>query len=404
MGIVKSFARIGALTSIAILISLTAAPLDPVRADEVVASDVSSGLVAESNAVAISAVPTAVANRPGTITVTKHGERSVTLFAKGERIRRVLAPGSRPAVFRGLTPGRIYTVAVGGQAIGAVVALRAPSAASALQVRSTGSPTTVSLAWKHRSTAATGGGRIRYDITATSRTAPTVRTSTIGRRRAQLTGLDPEALYVFSVQPRNSAGPGRASTARMSRTLAQITGGVEKAAPVASTDTTAPSQPEPEPAPPSTPASAPAAAPAPAPSPAPAPGPRTTTIWVCPDGYSELAGQCAMSMAYTYHTETETLPYTYTWTKVGSHQESSGGSCDYLPNPNSPTGFDIYCPPPITVDDYANVKDATPTGYTDNGSEWVKEIEVKDTAPQGYADDGTQWIKTTAKVARQVTA
>jgi hypothetical protein len=77
-----------------------------------------------------------------------------------------------------------------------------------------------------------------------------------------------------------------------------------------------------------------------------------------------------------------------------------------LPNPNSPTGLDIYCPPgwDETVQDYGNVKDATPSGYTDNGTAWVKEVQVKDTAPVGYADSGASWVKTVGKTATTVQA
>ena len=50
------------------------------------------------------------------------------------------------------------------------------------------------------------------------------------------------------------------------------------------------------------------------------------------------------------------------------------------------------------------MKDATPTGYTDTGTAWVKDVQVKDTAPIGYADTGTAWVKTVGKVAQVVPA
>ena len=73
---------LSALTALSI-IAATPATADEVPANDVIASDTS---VAEA-APAIAVVPTAVASRPRTITVTNHGGRSVTLFAKGERIR-----------------------------------------------------------------------------------------------------------------------------------------------------------------------------------------------------------------------------------------------------------------------------------------------------------------------------
>ena len=46
------------------------------------------------------------------------------------------------------------------------------------------------------------------------------------------------------------------------------------------------------------------------------------------------------------------------------------------------------------------VRDATPTGYTDTGTNWQK----RDPAPEGYLDSGTQWVLTVPKVARVVPA
>lgn len=379
---------LGALAAGALVLGIAA----PASAGEVIAAEtvaVAPAATTPSGAVGLD-VPTAVASRPRTITVTNHKGKSVVLFAKGEQIRRNLAPGSKPATFSDLTAGRIYTVSVGGQPIGTVVALDAPSAASGLRVSTTDRTGTVALEWSHRATRTTGGADIEYVVAASSPTAADVTTVVKAAHTAELSGLDPQALYSFSVTPRNNAGSGKATKASMTRTLAQLAGTPSKT-------TETPAAPEVKRAE-STPV------PAPAPAPAPAPGPSTRTIWVCPDGYSEAAGQCQTTRAYTFHSETETRAYTYTWTKVGSHQEPSGEPCNYLPNPNSPTGLDIYCPPPRTVDDFANVKDATPSGYTDNGSAWVRTVQVKDTAPTGYADDGTQWVKTAAKVERVVPA
>jgi hypothetical protein len=127
-------------------------------------------------------------------------------------------------------------------------------------------------------------------------------------------------------------------------------------------------------------------APAPASPPAPAAPPATRTIYVCPDGFVDAGTSCTKTIAYTF----STITYTF-------HTETSpGGPCNYLPNPNSPTGLDIYCPPPIV----STVKDATPAGYTDNGTAWIK----RDATPTGYTDNGSAWVTTTAKVAREVPA
>jgi len=377
---------LGAVAAGALLLGIAS----PASAGEVIAAETVAVAPAASTSSGTAAldVPTAIASKPRTITVTNHKGKSVVLFAKGEQIRRNLAPGSKAATFSGLTAGRVYTVSVGGQPIGTVVALDTPTAASGLRVSTTDRPGTVALEWSHRATRTTGGSDIEYVVSATSPTAADVTAVVRGARTAELSGLDPQALYSFSVTPRNTAGSGRSTKASMTRTLAQLTGTPSKTVET-------PAAPE---------VKRSDATPVPAPAPAPAPGPTTRTIWVCPDGYSEVAGQCQTTQAYTFHSETETRAYTYTWTKVGSHQEPSGEPCNYLPNPNSPTGLDIYCPPPRTVDDFANVKDGTPSGYTDNGSAWVRTVQVKDTAPTGYADDGTQWVKTAAKVERVVPA
>jgi len=375
---------LGALAAGALVLGIAA----PASAGEVIAAETVAVAPAEttpSGAVALD-VPTAVASRPRTITVTNHKGKSVVLFAKGEQIRRNLAPGSKPATFSGLTAGRIYTVSVGGQPIGTVVALDAPSAASGLRVSTTDRPGTVALEWSHRASRTTGGADIEYVVAASSPTAADVTTVVKAAHKAELSGLDPQALYSFTVTPRNNAGSGKATKASMTRTLAQLAG-----TPAKTTET--PAAPEVKRAEPT---------PVPAPAPAPAPGPSTRTIWVCPDGYSEAAGQCQTTQAYTFHSETETRAYTYTWTQTGTRRNTTNEHCDYLPDGRG--GLNIYCTGAYDEPVYSNVKDATPSGYTDNGSAWVRTVQVKDTAPTGYADDGTQWVKTAAKVERVVPA
>lgn len=371
---------LGAVAAGALLLGIAS----PASAGEVIAAETVAVAPAASTSSGTAAldVPTAIASRPRTITVTNHKGKSVVLFAKGEQIRRNLAPGSKPATFSGLTAGRVYTVSVGGQPIGTVVALDTPTAASGLRVSTTDRPGTVALEWSHRATRTTGGSDIEYVVTATSPTAADVTAVVTGARTAELSGLDPQALYSFSVTPRNSAGSGRSTKASMTRTLAQLTGIPSKtvetpAAPeVKRSDAT--------------------------PVPAPAPGPSTRTIWVCPDGYGEVAGQCQTTLAYTFHSETETRAYTYTWTQTGTRRNTTNQTCGYLPDANGNPVVECWGGYDEPV--YSNVKDGTPSGYTDNGSAWVRTVQVKDAAPTGYADDGTQWVKTAAKVERVVPA
>ena len=310
--------------------------------------------------VAKSPTATAVASLPRGIVVTNHGGKPVTLSSQGKATVTKPRPGNAPATFTGLESGRSYTVSVGGKVIGVVVAVSEPTPATSLVVRATTSPTTVEMSWQAAPTAQTGP--LVYDVTATAEGRPVVKTTVKDALTARLSGLDPRALYTFSVVARNSAGTAVAVSATMTRTLADITGldGDIAVATVKVADL--------------------------APAPAAPPAPSTRTIYVCPDGFVDAGSVCTKTIVYAF----STLAYTF-------HTETSpGGPCNYLPNPNSPTGLDIYCPAPIVN----TVKDATPSGYTDNGTAWIK----RDATPAGYTDNGTAWVTTTAKVAREVPA
>jgi hypothetical protein len=238
-------------------------------------------------------------------------------------------------------------------------------------------------------------------------------------------GLDENARYVFTVTPQVGTFTGPTSRLLMTATLRQLRGlSFAEQLKSVSTTTNAPTtesaittalngivasptaQSSTSSA--STTLSQPAAAPQPAPQPAAAPAaptpPRTRTIYVCPDGFIEVAGTCTTTLAYTY----ETRPYTYTWGVVGWHDVADAYAADMARS----TG--TYCPWGGTYNngglcigatfhrenDYGNIKDPTPAGFTDTGTEWKK----KDVAPAGYTDNGTQWVKTTAKIATEVPA
>lgn len=337
------------------------------------------------------------ADIPSGLTITGTQGKPVTLTAKGQKARTAIGRYGAPVVFTKLTPGRFYTVYVGGTKIGTARPVALPTRAWGLTVSTTSTPGSVSLTWQH--TGSSPQGPVAYVVTATPRGADGqplpgghVVTVTVNGPAAQLTGLDPQVLYTFTVAATNSAGHGEPSTAVMSRTLGDIFGTSDIAT-------------DPAPAPKAAPvAPAPAVVPAPAPAPA---GPSTRTIYVCPVGFVDAGDACTDTRAYTFHTETVTLAYTFHNGVIGSHVVTHPPThCDYLPNPNSPTGLDIYCYGGYdeTVLDYGNVKDATPTGYTDNGTAWVKDVQVKDTAPVGYADSGTAWVKTVGKTATTVPA
>ena len=50
------------------------------------------------------------------------------------------------------------------------------------------------------------------------------------------------------------------------------------------------------------------------------------------------------------------------------------------------------------------VKDAAPSGWSDDGSQHTRTAQVKDAAPAGFSDNGSEWVKTASKVAREVAA
>lgn len=374
---------IRATTALGLAAALLAAAPGLAHADEVVAADAAPPAAAARPGTITAPAITAAASIPRGIVVANHAGRPVTLFAKGEAIRRGAPRGDRPVIFTGLTPGRVYTIEVYGVRVGALRALDRPSPANGLTVRSTATAGTVALTWLHRQTADTGGSTVTYRITAVSRTAPTLR-ATVRQHRASLTGLDPEALYTFTVTPQNSAGAGRATRATMTRPLGR------PAAPTAVPAIPASTQAE----------QVEAAAPIPSAAPPPAPAPTTKSILVCPTGYAETkAGRCESTRPYTF----SYLPYTF-------HEESAGPA----PLLDSYSTSVRACPTGWNLEDYAwvmycrrygptpmvSVKDTAPAAYTDDGTRWVK----KDDAPAGYTDDGTRWIKTVAKEAVVVPA
>lgn len=328
------------------------------------------------------------ANIVNGLTVTGHQGMRVTAAAKGRTTHSVTVSADKPAVLKGLTPGVRYTVRIGGRTVATAIPLAQVGSAAGLRVETTGTPGAVQLTWTHVISAHEGDD-VSYAITAMPLLAdgtdgPAVVTATASGSTTTLTGLDAKARYRFTVTPRNTASAGRPSTATMTTTLGALTG-------------TAPVTPVPAAAP------QPAVV-TPAPAPAPAPGPSTKTIYVCPAGFVPAGDACTDTKAFTFHAET--VAYTFHNGVVGSHvvHHPGEGACSYLPNPNSPTGLDIFCPPgwDETVLDYGNVKDATPAGYTDTGTAWTH--QVKDTAPAGYVDSGTAWVKTVAKVATVVPA
>lgn len=344
---------------------------------------------------------TATASAPGAITVRTEPGAAVSVqpastTAKTTKAITKKADGQGMATFTDLTAGQEYLVRSGDETTTAVPVVPV-GRATKLTARATGDPTSVDLTWQHKATPARGGSAITYLVQATpidpttGKPQPNAKTVTteVSTTRVTLTGLDPAAVYEFSVQAKNQLGTGKPSLARMSEPLASLVQSPVPAAPATTPQTTPKSNTDP--------------APNPAPNPAPQPGPNTRTIYVCPAGYQDAGANCTKTAAYTYTTRAytysdrvETSPYTYRTEVTGPAPIiDSFQTQDVCPGGYNLEDYGaqgkfcrLYGPVPTT-----QVKNAAPAGWTDNGTAYQRTIQVKDATPAGFTDDGTQWIK-----------
>ena len=412
----------------AMLATLTAAPAAAVDARP------ASGMVIAADATAEPAMKAAAivgvdANLPRGLTVSGHAGKPIILTATGTKVRIVKPTGSKPVAITDLIAGKAYRVSVNGKTIGTATPLAVPAATTKLTVATTSTTGAVKLTWTHLP--AKDQGAVEFVATATpigvltAKSAPTPLEVTSRERSAVIDGLDTDTLYEFSVVARNTAASGKASTATMTKPLSALA------------PTAAPATPSPAPtqAPP-----APAAPVASAPAPAKPSGgggssaPAMRTELYCADGYTLADDVCMKTIAYTYTTQTQ--DYTYTtvtpaaiwhgpnsWTTQewdagggGNVTAPADGNCSVLGagwSLQSGNGHWRCIKGGYVTVTHTNpgwweypaayqVKDATPTGWTDNGTAWTR--EVKDTTPTGYADTGAAWVKTIAALTRQVPA
>ncbi len=318
----------------------------------------------------------------GSITITAPAKTKVVASAKKFRETKT-ATTSGTATFNNLTPGVTYTFTTAGQTT-QLRAIGATTPATHLTVFTTDTAGAVTLTWDHKNTITQGD--VNYEITATPAQEPqtdaNLRTKLTLTEHSKdqeftLTGLDTDVLYTFTVTPINALGAGKASSASMAESLHELTG-------LALTVPGTPVTPSPKPAAvPTVPAAQPTQ-------------PTTRTIYVCPDGYTEARALCEQSTPYTYHSETQTRGYSY-------HEEFvvTGWRVDPYPC-SSGTAYPDGCH--VALGYNTQVKDAPPTGWSDNGSGYTRTLEVKDAMPAGYSDNGSSWIKVSAKVAREVAA
>ena len=317
----------------------------------------------------------AVANIVRGITVTGAKGQAVTVRTKGSKPITKKSTTDAPVQFTGLTAGKPYQVLIAGKRIATVTPVNAVGPATNLVVSTTGTEGEVRLTWDHTTNKAEG--QVSYLASATSLTAPPIEIEVTDPKGSILKGLRGNAIYTFTITPMNSAGPGKATRAIMTKSLDEVTG----KRPVAE------AAPKPEPVSQPAPQPVPAPAPAPAPTPAPAPEPATKTIYVCPDGYTEVGDLCEQRRAYTYtdvqRTGTRTIDTTQVYAaNVGPNAQ--GPACPWGGN-LSPSG-DLCVIPGTSTETYT---------YTER---------VKDPAPAGFTDNGTEWVRTAAKIAKVVPA
>ncbi len=397
----------GIVAGMIVSTSLVSAPAaQAAESDAKITQSSNTGVViARDQSVPLTAVPTA----PRAVTVTTSPNTRVTVKAPRSKTRSAKTNAKGLATFTKLKAGKKYTVTADGESATVVPVLKVGRARD-LTIMTTSEPGTITATWAHVASKARGGLTVGYTLTATPvRVAVGVTTGVaVGdpdvpsisvetdSTEAVLRGLDPRVLYSFTVTPHNLLGEGRASVARMDRSLAEVSGIAVPSADDADRDSAGKT-------PSAEPSAAPVAAAPPAPTPAPTRAPQTRTIWVCPDEFTEVDGVCTQNRAYTFHTETETTAYTYHDEFVETnriwhdHAFNPHNGCAYTVHGDRCMGWEIQG---YTT----NVKDAAPSGWTDNGAAYARDVDIKDATPEGWSDNGTEWIRTAAKVARTVPA
>ena len=215
----KNFGAVAA----ALLIGTSFLVAPAANAAQVVATDPAGVVIAQDQTSMLQATPSA----PRAVTVTTEPGTLVTVNAKGVKRQSKVTNKDGQATFTKLKAGKDYTVSANDDAVTVRPVIKV-GRANDLTVMTTDQIGTVDLTWNHKATKARGGDTIGYTITATPATnADTTRepsTREAATADAELSALDPTALYSFSGTPHNALGDGKPSVARMSRSLADITG------------------------------------------------------------------------------------------------------------------------------------------------------------------------------------
>ena len=377
-------------------------------------------VIARDQSVPLTAVPTA----PRAVTVTTSPNTRVTLKAPRTKTRSAKTNNKGIATFTKLKAGKKYTVTADGETMTVVPVLKVGRARD-LTIMTTSEPGTITATWAHATSKARGGLTVGYTLTAMpvevpvgvavgvadggsvgDPDVPTISVET-DSTEAVLRGLDQRVLYSFTVTPHNPLGEGRASVARMDRSLAEVSGIAVPAADDGGSDSL-------EETPSTEPSEEPVATSPPASRPAPNPAPQFKTVWMCPAAFTDVDGVCTQSMDYTFHRQTQTQDYTYTSDR--RLEPCIGSDCPGSQYVNSDTHWDGNCLQGTLHDGRCHwwttgqkwvtyqVKDAPPLGWYDDGSQYATDVDVQDETPSGWTDTGNEWIRITAKVARTIPA
>jgi len=219
----------GVVAGIIVGTSLVSAPAaQAAESDATVTQANATGVViARDQSMPLTAVPTA----PRAVTVTTSPNTRVTLKAPRTKTRSAKTNDKGIATFTKLKAGKKYTVTADGETATVVPVLKVGRARD-LTIMTTSEPGTITATWAHATSKARGGLTIGYTLTATpvgvadgvsdgDPDVPSISVET-DSTKAVLRGLDPRVLYSFTVTPHNPLGVGKASVARMDRSLAEV--------------------------------------------------------------------------------------------------------------------------------------------------------------------------------------
>lgn len=323
-----------------------------------------------------------------------------------KRTVRIAAAAGLTLLVGALGLPQVYAAPAAGTSTASATAARVATTATSKITITRAAKNTVRISWPKRS------GASSYVVIAAGGVGE-IASVTTRLTTATVSDLKPATRYTFIVTPMKGSAalkPMRAVMAHPLNATSTTDAGAATTSAFAAddgttdpttTDSTAADEPVVTPAAPSNPSR-------PAPSPVAPQPPRTVTVWECPVDFVEQPdGTCLQARAYTFHEVITMQAYTFHsgWVQTGPMAFVDLGAPDAWGTCSGRGHLvgdrcGVYDAPGHAV----TVKDDVPTGFTDDGSQWVRVDTFKDDAPAGFTDDGMQWVRTAAKVSREVPA